>query len=694
MGKSQKKSSGSKPAKDTRDPAEIRSEIFRVAAQRETVEAFVVAFILALLFRAFLAEAFVIPTGSMAPTLMGAHKDLVCDECGAPFQVGASRERSGSNTDDVVVAGICPNCRYVNPLDLVNDSNEKTFNGDRILVSKFTYTLNEPERWDVIVFKYPGNPKQNYIKRLVGLPNETLELRHGDVYASPTGSSEQSQILRKPAGKLLAMRQLVYDTDHQSEDLINANYPSRWQPWREKAEKPPTDSWEIERSADGMEAILKNGNPDRFEWLRYFHRWPTDAQWELAQSGGSLAHVDPYSSRAITDFYTYGSYVLVPASAVYGSRPSNAGGSFLSRMMNGGYSAGSFSPSYRSGESVEQFGNLPRWGGQDQSKQEIGRDGMDWVGDLMLEAHIETSNDSSEMMLELVEAGVKYRCRIDLLTGQATLEIDDIEPREFDPAEDGSVGVPTAKTSITNGGSHELRFSNCDDQLLLWVNDSVVEFDRPTTFDAREFRTDEEDHPMYLDDHPLDAAPAGLAVRGGDATVTSLRIHRDKYYIATSQSDFGIYDYDMNKLWQLTDGTVTRPSQIQKVLADPSKWDSFEGWGARRTIDFELAEDQFFPMGDNSPESLDARCWADTKTRQVHGEIDERHKTLTYREREIVHLEDGLPRGVNEDAWRWSEASYVPRDLLVGKALLVFWPHSWNSPIPLLPNFKRIKLIR
>ena len=53
-----------------------------------------------------------------------------------------------------------------------------------------------------------------------------------------------------------------------------------------------------------------------------------------------------------------------------------------------------------------------------------------------------------------------------------------------------------------------------------------------------------------------------------------------------------------------------------------------------------------------------------------------------------------LPRGVNQDAWRWSDDSYVPRDLLVGKALVVFWPHSWNSPVPFLPNFKRMKLIR
>ena len=73
------------------------------------------------------------------------------------------------------------------------------------MVSKFTYALGDPERWDVIVFKYPGNPKQNYIKRLVGLPNETLTLRHGDVYVRPTGSDLDDVILRKPPNKLLAM---------------------------------------------------------------------------------------------------------------------------------------------------------------------------------------------------------------------------------------------------------------------------------------------------------------------------------------------------------------------------------------------------------------------------------------------------------------------------------------------------------
>src|SRR5947199_5594948 len=59
---------------------------------RETVESVVIAFILAFMFRTFEAEAFVIPTGSMANTLKGRHKDLECKECGYRYQVSASDE--------------------------------------------------------------------------------------------------------------------------------------------------------------------------------------------------------------------------------------------------------------------------------------------------------------------------------------------------------------------------------------------------------------------------------------------------------------------------------------------------------------------------------------------------------------------------------------------------------------------------
>ena len=141
-------------------------------ATRETVESIVVAVVLAFLFRAFIAEAFVIPTGSMAPTLQGRHMDVRCKQCGYQYRTGASGENPDSLTQQEVTDTTCPMCRYTMKLQKDREPNHNSFNGDRILVSKFAYLLNEPERWDVIVFKYPGNAKQNYIKRLIGLPGE------------------------------------------------------------------------------------------------------------------------------------------------------------------------------------------------------------------------------------------------------------------------------------------------------------------------------------------------------------------------------------------------------------------------------------------------------------------------------------------------------------------------------------------
>src|SRR3954454_5659660 len=83
-------------------------------SNRDFVEQVVVAFILAFLVRGFEAEAFVIPTGSMAPTLMGRHKEVTCRECGHLFQVNASEEAEPPPREgpQPIESGVCDNCRF------------------------------------------------------------------------------------------------------------------------------------------------------------------------------------------------------------------------------------------------------------------------------------------------------------------------------------------------------------------------------------------------------------------------------------------------------------------------------------------------------------------------------------------------------------------------------------------------------
>ena len=192
---------------------------FSPAAIRETVESVIIAFVLAFLFRTFEAEAFVIPTGSMAPTLMGKHKDLECPMCHYRYQVSASDHQIAIPSNEVP-ARIYP-CHLPDvPLHGRPSPRQSprqsypTYDGDRILVAKFPYEFADPKRWDVIVFKYPDDATMNYIKRLVGLPGETISIHDGDLWIhEPDQPEGHFEIARKPPEKILAMLQPVYDND-------------------------------------------------------------------------------------------------------------------------------------------------------------------------------------------------------------------------------------------------------------------------------------------------------------------------------------------------------------------------------------------------------------------------------------------------------------------------------------------------
>ena len=106
---------------------------------KEWVEPIVIAVILALIIRTFVMQAFKIPTGSMRPTLI---------------------------------------------------------EGDRIMVNKFIYKFREPKRGDVIVFISPEDKKKDFIKRLVGLPNENIQIANGSIIVNGR-PAEESSILKK-----------------------------------------------------------------------------------------------------------------------------------------------------------------------------------------------------------------------------------------------------------------------------------------------------------------------------------------------------------------------------------------------------------------------------------------------------------------------------------------------------------------
>jgi signal peptidase I len=111
----------------------------RRAMLKEWIESLIVALLLAMVIRTFVVQAFRIPTGSMRMTLI---------------------------------------------------------EGDIILVNKFLYgakvpftdlrlpKVRAPKRGDVVVFIYPENPKKDFIKRLVGLPGDVVEIKNGTLYVN------------------------------------------------------------------------------------------------------------------------------------------------------------------------------------------------------------------------------------------------------------------------------------------------------------------------------------------------------------------------------------------------------------------------------------------------------------------------------------------------------------------------------
>ena len=228
----------------------------RAAEVASTLEWLITAFILAFVFRAFAVEAFRIPTGSMADTLMGAHLHLRCLQCGYEYEHGyvEAQDLPAGRTVPRESQTRCPSCGFYNPLI----AGTPISSGDRILVLKWIYQFSEPRRWDVVVFKNPENPSENYIKRLVALPDEQVEIIDGDIYID-------GQIARKPPEVQKELWMPVHDFDHQP---VNPKQLGAFngRPWT-----PPfnldASAWKI--SGDNPTELVLDSPADQVNTLTY-----------------------------------------------------------------------------------------------------------------------------------------------------------------------------------------------------------------------------------------------------------------------------------------------------------------------------------------------------------------------------------------------------------------------------------------
>jgi len=226
---------------------------------RDNLEYIAALLLIVLVLRQLVVEAFRIQHGSMAPTLVGVHKEMRCPNCGWTLSVGRDKESVEGEVE-------CPNCRHVWPgasvyergenlafrrpawlwntahaadgtvLSGTDAANRIPRGAARIFVNKFVYNLRAPRRWEVVVFLYPayearcadcdwtgsvtslegllcpycGSDRlhvstKNFIKRVVGLPGERIELRDGDVHAD-------GRIVRKPPQVQASLWMPVFDS--------------------------------------------------------------------------------------------------------------------------------------------------------------------------------------------------------------------------------------------------------------------------------------------------------------------------------------------------------------------------------------------------------------------------------------------------------------------------------------------------
>lgn len=504
---------------------------------REGIETLVFVVCMVLMLKLFVVEAFVIPTGSMAETLYGYQKIVTCPECGHVFPVNASREAEPQpGSPPVPITGYCcPNCRYADPTGLVTQDRATGQvvkkvdwrSGDRVLVGKF---LGVDDRNHVVVFKFPDAPQtgqvaQNYIKRLVGLPGETIAIYNGDLYVTRSlaydpGEKDEAgqplyprpprdldlwrapysdqyhrrwaggdyryahaqaaldlfqksqaagftdpagfQVVRKPDDLVMTMRRLVYDNDRQSKKLAQEGAPPRWARGSEAAGWAPDD--------EKMPKVFTHTG-GQIGWIRYRHILP----WGLKQPSPN----DPTP------------------------RPAPLHGWPVSPLA---YKEVTYQPAY-----ITNFLGYNA-GFEDRVETNLA-DSDQWCGDLMLECKVKVGDPAAKFVLELSRGPNRFQAEFE--GGKVTL---------VRTGPGGGV-LATAATAVTKPGEYAVRFANVDARLRVWVNDTPLDFGGKADYPPAPPETSK-GGPTEANDL---REPAGVGA-SGDVTVSGLKLYRDTHY--------------------------------------------------------------------------------------------------------------------------------------------------------------------
>jgi signal peptidase I len=220
-------------------------------------------------------EPYEVPSGSMAPAIAGHHRARTCPRCGYPIRVGRhpADHGAGPAAARLYRGAHCPNCGQAG-LDMHTAPH---IGGDHLLIHRSLYAFRRPRRWEMVVFRLFGI---TFIKRLIGLPGETVEIRDGDVFIN-------GRLRRKSLDQLRALCIPVFDNDYQPG---SDGWRQRWEVADGHIGPHPLSGAELH--LDGR------ARPDRYKLVTYRHYQLDSAQCEpigdeYTYNGGERAPPTP-----------------------------------------------------------------------------------------------------------------------------------------------------------------------------------------------------------------------------------------------------------------------------------------------------------------------------------------------------------------------------------------------------------------